>query len=159
MTETPPPEKSLSVDLSIGDMLTRISTEARELHAVVHEDNIQRRKESRRVMTVGAALLVMVLLLLLIVVQNRQRSEQSRQILRNSAATSQQIADCTTPGRACYETNQRRTSEIVGQLVRSNIYIAQCQRVSDTDAELEKCVQDRLSQPAAKPSPSTSAGK
>lgn len=157
MTETPRPEKSNSADLSIGDMLTRISTEARELHAVVHEDNIQRRKENRRVLTVGAALLVMVLLLLLIVVQNRQRSEQSRQILRNSVATSQQIADCTTPGRPCYEANQRRTAAVVGQLVRSNLYIAQCERISETDAELETCVQKRLAAPT--PTPSSSGGK
>lgn len=63
---------------------------------------------------------------------------------------SDQIASCTTPEGQCYRDSSKRTSGTVQKLVTYSVYVAQCQRTSKTDAELESCVTEKISQAEAK---------
>jgi hypothetical protein len=137
----------------VTEMLAPLVSEARDLRAVVAADGAARRKENQRLLALFLALAAMVLLLLVVVVQNRQRSSENSEILRKSAENSAQIKDCTTVGGKCYQEGARRTGAVLEELRRTNVYIAQCSRVTKTDAELEKCVDAKLAAEAATPPP------
>lgn len=114
------------------------------LTETIKRDGLDRRGESNRVLAVGVALLVLLVLNVAVLLQNRSRSLQNGEILKNSAATSEYIADCTTPGRACYQENLANQASLLTRLLTSEAFIAQCTKVTNTDGELETCVNERL---------------
>jgi hypothetical protein len=114
------------------------------LTATIKRDGLDRRGESNRVLAVGVALLVLLVLNVAVLLQNRSRSLQNGEILKNSAATSEYIADCTTPGRPCYQKNLANQGALLTRLLTSEAFVAQCAKVTNTDDELETCVNERL---------------
>lgn len=152
-----------------NELMHGLADHVKELTKVVQLDGLDRRRQMRLVIAVGLALLLLLMLNVTVLFQNRNRSLQNSQIIRNSAVTSQQIADCTTAGGECFERNQRNTVKIMRQLLSSNLYIAQCAKTTNTDSELEQCVMQRLSDaglspsgsvpPAVDPAPTPSAAQ
>lgn len=151
MTAMLPAHLSQSLD-SLGDAAAALTAEVRE-------DRADRRRQDRRMMALLAVAVLLLGGLLTLVVQfdadRRERSAAFAEILRQNARTSELIADCTTEGGDCYAKGQARGQDAVRGAIRGYIAVAQCQRVTDTDAELERCVMRRLAAtPAPTPSPS-----
>ena len=87
-----------------------------------------------------AATFVLVVAVLAVVVVLLVFGARERQIL----------LECTTPStpgdvHECYENNQARTSEAIGQIVQANVIIAQCRVDGATDIAV--CVSERLETP------------
>lgn len=61
-----------------------------------------------------------------------------------------QIASCTTPDGQCYQDASKRTSGTVQKIVAYQVIVAECARATKTDADLEKCVTDRIAQAETK---------
>lgn len=141
--KTPPP--------GVAELLDQLGGHVGSLTDAVTVDGLRRRREMRRLLAGAALVAILLVVNLTVLIQNRQRGLQTGEVIRNGAATSAQIADCTNVGGKCYEQSRAQTAAIIGQLIRSNLYIVECARKPDigSDAELEKCVQDRLDQPAA----------
>jgi hypothetical protein len=142
----------------VNDLMRPLIEQAEELTAAVKQDGVARRKENKRILAVAVALLVLLVLTVAVLLQNRSRSIQSGQILRNSAATSDLIADCTSPGGKCYQESQKRTQGVLAQLVEINKIVAQCAKVTNTDDEMDTCVQARLKALPGKATPAPTAG-
>lgn len=96
-----------------------------------------RRRESMIMFAAIALLTAFVVAVLVVAWQNQSIGRQNNEI-------SEQIADCTNAGGGCYEEGRRRTGEAVSNIVRGNVYVHECLKVTDTDAELEKCVAAKL---------------
>jgi len=149
---------------SVGDAAKALTVEVREegqrRDAEAHAAASAARRQNRFVAGLLVIVAVLVLGLLTIVVQNRLRANQNSEILRQTANTSSQIADCTNVGGKCYEQGAARTSVILRTLIRAQIYIEPCRKVSSTDAETEACVMRKLAAsttPAPTPQPSVTA--
>lgn len=93
---------------------------------------------------------VLVALVLVMLVQNRQASAKTRAVIKTNADLSAVIADCTNVGGTCYEQNQKRLRDSIGQLIAANKAIAQCARSTSTDAALDACVAAKTGQPAGR---------
>lgn len=153
-----PTGKRLGPDLPANGVqaLRDLITESRALREGIDHDREMWRARVR----MNAVLMVVVLLaiggLATIVVQfemdRRQRSSINSELIRQNARTSELIADCTTEGGDCYRKGQARSATAVQGAIRGYLAVAQCQRVTDTDAELERCVARKLA--AATPAPS-----
>lgn len=133
----------------VGEMIAPLVAEARELRAVVSNDNATRRNESRRLMAIVVVLFLMVGGLLTMVVQNRIRADESREILRRTVETNHQIIDCTSPDGTCYQQGQERTADIIGTLVASNIAVHRCVEANHdgTAEQIHACVMKALKTP------------
>lgn len=130
-------------DLSSG--LTLLRGDVKREAAIRHRENL---------INIGVASLLglMVLLVLLVSFQNNSLAHQNRKL-------SDQIRSCTQPGGTCYEQGRQRTGQAVSGLVEAQIMVAVCARATDTEADLRRCVNERLRAeaeraPAATPSPS-----
>lgn len=139
----------------LTETLNNLGDAAMALTDEVRADRGRREEEARAVAAsqhrqnrIMVALLVIVALLvgglLTMGLQNRARSSQNAQILRETAVTSERIADCTTVGGTCYQQSAARTGQAVQMIVRAQIYLSGCQKIADTDAEVEQCVMRRL---------------
>lgn len=145
------------------EALDLLSETVKGLRDEIVQDAERRRKEAeaeawrlRRRSTFIVVWLVAAVLLLgglfTVALQNRKINSQNGSIARR-------IADCTTSGGQCYEDGQRRTGTAIQEIILGNIYIQQCAKVTQTDAELEQCVIRRMTSqppqpPSASPSPS-----
>ncbi len=141
---------------AVGELMRPLIEQANELTAAVKHDGMERRRENRRIMAIALALLMLVTINVAILMQNRARSAETREIIRNSAATSERIADCTTAGGECYERSQRSAQDFLGQILIMNQYVVQCAKVTNTDDELQACVTERVK--AARLTPPGDAG-
>lgn len=137
----------------IAELLTDLGGHVGGLSDAVVAEGVRRRREMRQLMAVAIVLVLALVMNLTLLIQSRQRGLQTRELVRNSAAFSEQIADCTNVGGECYEKSQAATRAVIGQLVQSNLYIAECSRSTETDAELEACVSKRLADAAKAPAP------
>lgn len=149
----------------LTETLNNLGDAARALADEVRDDRAQRVKENRAVvadqhrqnrimMTLLTIIVVLVVGLVTVAVQNRLRANQNAQIIRQTAATSAQIADCTTVGGKCYEQGGQRTANAIRMIIRAQIYITPCSKMTDTDAALEECVLHKLTEnPAAATTP------
>ncbi len=141
-----------------GDMI-RTLLEPFQNEAVATRVAIEDRSRSQRrinawLIAFVAVMTVLVVMMLWMLVKDGQRRAQSREVLRNNAALSAQIVDCTNTGGTCYEANQRKLRATIDQLMQANKAIALCARTADTDTELDRCIAARLTS-AAKPSPTS----
>jgi hypothetical protein len=144
-TEQGEPRVPAKTMATANELMHGLTDHVKKLTEVVQLDGLDRRRQMRWVIVLGLALLMLLMLNVTVLFQNRARSLQNSQIIRNSASTSQQIADCTSPGGTCFERSQRKTAEIMRRLLVTDLYIAQCAKVTNTDSELEQCVAQRLS--------------
>jgi type II secretory pathway pseudopilin PulG len=138
-----------------AELLSALLEESRQLRADTRER--ERRQRRTNQLTVAGIVVVLLMLgvLLIILVQNQQRATVSRALLRDNVSTSAQIADCTTAGGKCYEQGQRRSAEAVQQLINADVVIARCARSTDTDTQLQRCVDAGFAD-LLKPSPAPS---
>jgi hypothetical protein len=87
------------------------------------------RRESGRLLVAVAALVLLALLVLNVAAM----LVQDHRIVGNSTATSATVTDCTSPTGQCYR-----------RMLRTNVFIVQCAKTTNTDDELDACVASRL---------------
>lgn len=159
MSETPglqrTPAEHPPTATAIADVLGPFQREAAATRAAV-EDRLQvlRRIAWGLIAFVGVTT-VLVVLVLVILVQNRQTAAKTRASIRTNAELSAVIADCTQVSGKCYEQQQANLRATINLLVESNKAIAQCARTTDSDTELNACVDAKLAAitPSSKPTP------
>lgn len=118
--------------------------EAQGLRRDVELADKRRAKENLYVIAVGAALILPILLMLALGWQSVRTARDAQDAARQAKATSDQIASCTTPAGKCYQDSGKRTSGAVQNLVRTQLAIAECAKVTATDAQLEACVARKM---------------
>lgn len=136
--------------------LESLITESQALRSDVHGAEVARKRANQINLGVLALLALFVALLVAIGWQNNQVINQVRQ-------TNDQMADCTTPGRPCYEQGRARTDGAVSAVVRISIFVSQCGRLwpgesgPEYDSKLQACVMERLRQAQEQATPTPSA--
>lgn len=146
-----------AAEAALKDLLGTFQAEAAATRTAIDVHEMNRRRQNRWALAIISVMAVILLMVLGILLQNRQKSDQSRQILRNNAVVSQQIADCTTAGGKCYEQGRKQSAAAIQQLIQSNVIVAACARSTSTDAELNRCVEAKVAE-LLKPSPGVPAG-
>lgn len=140
---------------AVTELLRPFQEEATATRLAIEDRAAAQRRINAWLISFIMVTVLLVGMVLWVLVQDGQRRAQSRQILRNNTALSEQIADCTRPTGKCYQQNQTRLQDTITRLIESNIYIAQCARKEDTsEAELRACVLTHLSQLTPTPTPS-----
>jgi hypothetical protein len=133
--------------------LESLIAESQALRSDVHGAEVARKRANQINLGVLALLALFVALLIAIGWQNNQVVNQVQQ-------TNDQMANCTTPGRQCYEQGRARTDGAVSSVVRISIFVSQCGRLwpgesgPDYDRKLQACVMERLRLAQAAPQPS-----
>lgn len=140
-----------------GALLGALIDESRQLREDVAERELRQRAEGairerrqRNLMifiSAGiAGALILIVCVVVLLVQSRQRGTETRALLRANGSTNQQIADCTTVGKPCYEEGQRRTGEVMRQLLQAQKEISLCRAKTERGsvADLEKCIDTAL---------------
>lgn len=102
---------------------------------------------------IGACTGMVVVVLLTVLISIRGTQQNNSPILKSTeqAATSadrtlEQIEDCTTPGRECYERGVRRTADAIASINEVAIYAAACADKPRRQSveEIQSCVIARL---------------
>lgn len=140
---------------AVTELLRPFREEAAATRRAIEDRAHAQRRINAWLISFIAVTVVLVGMVLYVLVQDGQRRAQSRQMLRDNAALSEQIADCTRPAGKCYQQNQTRLQVTINRLIESNIYIAECAHKDETsDAELRACVLKHLAE--VRPTPSAS---
>ncbi len=106
----------------------------------------------------GAAVAALVFILLAV---NVAILVLGRQTQRDAESLTAAVADCQAASGTCYTRNQERLAALIRQLNMANLYLVQCAKVTNTDSELEECVEQRFRAagtsplPAPQPTPAT----
>jgi hypothetical protein len=137
---------------AITALLQPFQAEAQATRVAIEDRNRAQRRINRWLIGFVGVTAVLVILVLWMLVRDNQRRAQSREILRNNANLSAQIADCTSTDGKCYQQNQKKLGATIQQLVEANKSIAVCARTTDSEAALDRCVAQRLAG-APKPRP------
>lgn len=122
------------------------------------EARIKERRTRMAIIAVAVGLVIAIALTSIVVVllvQSRQRGAETRKLIRGSTEVSQQIADCTTAGRPCYERGAKRSQALIAALMKNQVDVALCQDTTDTPAELKVCSEQALSRNLAAMTPAT----
>lgn len=138
--------------------LTDLIAESQALRSDVHKAEAARKRITTISLALIASMIVPLVILLVLVAQNNSISQDTHK-------TNELIADCTSPGGKCAQEGGRRTGEAIADIIRAEIYMAQCARVfpglvgPEYDRKLEACVYARLAEAARQraagnPSPS-----
>jgi hypothetical protein len=147
--EHPPPAPT------IAEMLGAFQQEAAATRVAVEERLLVLRRIYIGLTAFVAVTAVLVALVLVILVQNRQTSAKTRSAITTNAKLSATIADCTSVGGKCYEQSQANLRKTIALLMESNKAIAECARSTDTDRQLDACVNAKLAAvaPGVEPAP------
>lgn len=129
---------------AIHEMLRPFRDEAEATRQAIEDRSRTQRRINAWVIGLVAVIGVMVVLMLWMLVKDGQRRAQSRELLKNNADLSARIADCTSVGGKCYEQGQLRLKGAIIQLTETNKAIVLCSKTTDSDAELDACVQARM---------------
>ncbi len=127
--------------------LTDLVAESRGLRGDVHEAERARKRTNKIWLAALGVLSLFVGMLLVITWQNNHLVAQVHQ-------TNEFISDCTVADGKCYQENSRRTGEAISDIIRAEIYMAQCARLFPGDGgpgydrRLEACVYARLAEAA-----------
>lgn len=143
---------------ALSEHLRGLTGQAEALRSDVHAAEAARRRAEaarRRANRINLGVLAVVALLVaaMLVI-----GYQNNQLAQEVSRTNEQVADCTTPGRRCYEEGRARTNGAVAAVVRISVFVSQCGRLypgesgPEYDRKLERCVAEKLA--AAQPSPS-----
>lgn len=130
--------------------LDALVDEAKALRADLDTAEIDRRRASAINLTATALLAALVVLLLLL-------SWQTNRVGHEAQDTNKRIADCTTVGGKCYEETRARTGGAVQNIIRAELFMAECARLYPSEAgpaydqKLEACVAERLAGPRLLP--------
>jgi hypothetical protein len=144
----------------LGRALNALTGELKALREDVQADARARVRKQHTIMAVLVVLVGGLALVGLVSVQNRQIAQQTK-------TTNAVMVDCTTPGGGCYRANQARTRQAIQDVIRTQVYVAECARLRPDqsgplfDAAIEVCVAERLAAdrptPSASPTPGPSA--
>lgn len=141
----------------LAESLTDLITESRALRSDVHGAERARRRAGIINLAMLAAIVLAVAGLAVVTWQNNQ-------LTNRVSETNFRMADCTTPGGRCYEESRRRTGQAIEDIIRSEIFMAECARLYPDEAgpafdrKLEACVAERLAGPMLRqPNPEQSA--
>lgn len=161
MTDPTPNTTVAALRQSLADLIT----ESQALRTDVRDAERARRRASQINLAVLGLLALFVALLIAI-------GWQGNKVIGQVHKTNETMADCTTPGGECYERSRQRTGDAIGDIIRANLYMAECARLfpgeagPNFDRKLEECVYGRLAEaakaraetptptPAPRPSPS-----
>ncbi len=150
----PAPSAGASAAAAITDLLSPFKVEAAATRRALEDRNRVLRRTGQWLFVFIAVTAVLVILVLWMLVRDNQRRAQSREIIRNNAVLSEQIADCTRADGVCYQENQRKVRDALERLGQQNRALALCARSTGDEDTLDRCVADRLkrkSSPAATP--------
>jgi hypothetical protein len=156
MTSIPPSGYTPTPAETLRTQLEALIAESQALRSDVHSAEVARKRANQINFGVLALLALFVALLVAIGWQNNQ-------LITQVSATNRTMADCTTPGRDCYEQGRARTEGAVSAVVRISIFVSQCGRLwpgesgPEYDRKIEACVLDRLQKAQAGPAPSSSS--
>lgn len=134
----------------LAESLAGVLAVARGLRDDVHKAEQARRRANVINLFVLSLLAVLVVFLTTVAWQNNRLTTQVR-------ATSTVLADCTTPGRACYEEGRARGDAAISAVVRISIFVSQCGRLwpgesgPEYDRKIEACVTERLKRAVEQP--------
>lgn len=143
--------------------LQGILAEAQSLRADVHRAEQARKRATTAMVAILGVMAIFVALMVALGWQSNLVLTEVKDANVQAADTNARIADCTTPGGACYESGRQRTSEAIHDIIKVSIYMAQCARLfpneagPEYDRKLEACVTSRLSSDKA-PAPAPSTG-
>lgn len=133
--------------------LNALIEESQALRTDVKANERARRRENHINMALLGLLGVFIFMVLVVAAQNNT-------ISRSTKDTNARMADCTTPGGKCYDEGSARTGKAIGDIIRAEVYMAECSRLypgeagPEFDDKLEQCVVNKLAHPAPLPSPS-----
>lgn len=150
MPPDPTPTSGVPGAAALAPALAALVSEAAALRGDLHAAETARRRASRINLTVLGLLAAFVLLLL-------GAGWQTYRLTHELSKTQKQIADCSTAGGVCYEDTRARTSSAIQDIIRAEIFMAECARlypgeVGPTyDRKLEACVAGRLAGPEIRP--------
>lgn len=163
MTAMLPAHLTESVN-NLGDAAAGLTEEIRsdrEQRAAENAAVMERqRKQNQRIMALLIVVAVLTAGLVAISIANRRLGVANASLNRQNARIVERIESCTTVGGECYEQSQRRTGDVIGQIIRAGIYTHLCLRdhPDATDRQVEACVMKNLQAseppPPAQPSPS-----
>jgi hypothetical protein len=141
--------------LPLTDKLAALLAESQALRGDVHGAELARRRAGTINLVLLAVLAALVLSMLAVTWQTHQST-------RRLDETNARMADCTTPGGRCYEEGRARTGGAITDIIRSEVFMAECARLYPTesgpayDRKLEACVMERLAGPDLRqPTPAT----
>lgn len=143
MTDATAPAHVTALEAALQPLID----EAEGLRGDVHAAETARKLSARYNMGLLAAVAVGLVLVLAIGYQNNRLAQQVNQ-------TNTRMADCTTPGGTCYSQGTARTGKAIGDIIRAEVYMAECARLYPGEAgpaydkKLEACVYARLAAPA-----------
>lgn len=154
--------------VKLGEAATGLAEEVRgdrEQRAIESAaDRIERKRVQRRQTTLLVVIGVLVAFLAGLSVSNRLLGNQNRSIIAT-------IDSCTNANGKCAQEGQKRTAEVLAELVRrmtqANVEVIACDREEPTDAGYRSCVARALAKlnapppnvsppPSAPPSPAPS---
>lgn len=135
---------------ALRESLHELVAESQALRVDVHGAEKARKRASQINIALLALLGLFVALLVIVTWQNNK-------VVHQVNKTNAFIADCTGADGACYKENAKRTQGVVGDIIRAEIFMAECARLYPDeagptyDAKLETCVAQRLSGPGLRP--------
>jgi len=127
---------------AVTALLTPFRQEAEATRRAIEDRSRAQRRINAWLMGFVAVTCVLAALVIVILLQNRQSSAKSRQLISDTAHLSEQIADCTTVGGACYQRGQQRLTGAYDHLTLVGIYTKICLRDQPdaTAQQLKSCV-------------------
>lgn len=90
---------------------------------------------------IGILIACLTLTTLYAIFSTRELAERNTQVLDT-------VRSCTTPGKACYEENRKRTADVVTDINRVSLLAAACADAPHTQTveQIQLCVLQRLQQ-------------
>lgn len=131
---------------ALKQSLTDLIGEAQALRGDVHSAEHARRKANRINLAMLALLGIFVIMLVGVTWQNNSLAHEV-------AKTNRTLADCLDPSGDCYKLGQQRTGSAIQDIIRAEIFMAECSRLypsvsgPEYDRQLEACVFERLAGP------------
>lgn len=139
-----PRNNPLAVD-ALDSRLAGLIAESAALRTDLKSSEAQRRKENLISMAVGVLIIIFIALVLGVAIQNRSISNDAATSAREAKRSADVVADCTTPQGKCYQDGTKRTGGAVGNLVRAQIIVAECDRANRaSDSAFKACLATRL---------------
>lgn len=148
----PPPVDAAALESRLAGLIA----ESAALRTDLKGSEAQRRKENLISMASGVLIIIFIALVLAVATQNRAIAEDARQSALEAKKTSDIIADCITPTGKCYRDGSKRTGGAVGNIIKAEMILKQCDREFPTsEPGYNTCVTTRLAKllPAAATTP------
>lgn len=133
MTEPHVPPASAVEPAQLDSRLAALIAESQSLRSDLKTSETQRRKENMISLATGLLAILFIGIVLAVAVQNRSIANDARVSADNAKHTSDIIADCITPTGHCYQDGSKRTGGAVGNLIKAQLIIADCDRHNPSD--------------------------